>query len=94
MGSGQTATAHHHDGRRIPLPALLLGDGYIDTHVGADRMSGNKWVRIPLHGDVEGIVLLLPDKPLSAENWAHFMRVLEAMRPALMEQASDDGGGA
>lgn len=46
-----------------------------------------RWVRVPLIGDVEGIVLLLPDELLSAENWEQFMRSLDVMKPGLVAAA-------
>ena len=45
-----------------------------------------RWVRIPLIGDVEGVAILLPEQPLSEANWQQFMRSLEAMKPGLVKQ--------
>ena len=45
-----------------------------------------RWTRVPLVGDMAGIMLLLPDEPLSPENWDQFMRCLEAMRPGLVAE--------
>lgn len=52
-------------------------------------MTGDgRWIRIPLLGDVKGIVLLLPDEPLSEENWQQFLLSLDALKPALIEQCT------
>ena len=51
-----------------------------------DPRRTGAWIRIPLIGDSEGVVVLLPDGPVSEENWQHFMRCLEAMKPGLVEQ--------
>lgn len=50
-----------------------------------------RWTRIPLIGDVSGIVLLLPDKRLSLENWDQFMRSLEVMKPGLVDDPPAEG---
>jgi len=54
-----------------------------------DPRRTGAWIRIPLIGDPEGVVVLLPDGgPVSEENWHHLMRCLEAMKPGLVEQPS------
>jgi hypothetical protein len=45
--------------------------------------SEENWVRIPLIGNVKGIVLVLPPEPISEENWQHLMACLDAMKPGL-----------
>ena len=52
---------------------------------GPHNHGGGRWIRIPLIGDAEGIVLLLPDSPLTPENWEHFKNVLGALRPGLVD---------
>jgi hypothetical protein len=46
---------------------------------------GGRWIRIPLIGDTEGVVVLLPDEPFTEENWQVFISCLDAMRPGLVD---------
>jgi hypothetical protein len=55
----------------------------------ADDYAGRS-IRIPLPGNPEGIVLLLPDKQLTSLEWDIFKNVLGAMRPALVDDLLED----
>lgn len=48
-------------------------------------MADRDWIRIPLIGDPDGVVLIFPKRQISEENWAHLMLCLDAMRPGLVE---------
>lgn len=53
------------------------------------EQPGGRWVRVPLPGNVAGIVLLLPDALLTPEQWTSFRSVLDAMRPGLVAEPID-----
>jgi hypothetical protein len=47
--------------------------------------SREKFYRIPLPGDADGVVLAFP-VPMTAEQWDLFMRVLPLFRVGLVEE--------
>ena len=58
------------------------------------KQAMGRWTRIPLRGNPIGIVLLLPDLPLTEDDWTQMMLTLEAMKPGLTwpaEEACADG---
>lgn len=61
-----------------------------DYAAAAAEHEGGRWLRIPLIGDANGVVVLLPDEPLTEENFDHLLNILTVMRPGLVARTSED----